>query len=69
MTKRRKEVARHKGVELSRIIEATKSDPTKIVMMDMARDVVTNLVDIVVNAVRTYQETKNQEAKERSEEK
>ncbi|NIN92481.1 hypothetical protein GTO36_05775 [bacterium] len=69
VTKRRKEVARHKGVELSRIIEATKSDPTKIVMMDMARDVVTNLVDIVVNAVRTYQETKNQEAKERSEEK
>jgi len=71
VTERRKEVALAKGEELRRIIEATKSDPTKITMMDMGRDVVTNIVDIVVNAFRTYQETKerNRETKERSEEK
>lgn len=58
VTKKREKVAKTKGAELGTIIEATKADPTKIVMTDMVRDMLTNLADVVVNAFRTHRETK-----------
>jgi len=58
VTKKREKVAIIKGKELKTIITATKADPTKVVMTDMARDMLTNLADVVVNAFRTHQETK-----------
>lgn len=58
VTKKREKVAGSKGTELKTIIEATNADPTKIVMTDMVRDMLTNLADVLVNAFRTQQETK-----------
>jgi len=58
VTKKRKEVAVVKGEELKTIIAATEADPTKVVMADMARDMLTNLADVFVNAFITQQETR-----------
>ena len=66
VTEQRKKVAPLKAEELRIITQETKADPTAIVRMDMIRDMLTNVADIIVNAFRTYKETEKP-AKEKSE--
>jgi len=65
VSKIRKEAAETKGGELSEIIRATGADPTRVVVFDSVRDILTNLIDPLANFLRTTQGRK--EEKEASE--
>ncbi len=58
VTEIRKKVAAIKAEELETIINATKANATKVVVTEMVRDMLTNIADVFVNALRTHQETK-----------
>jgi regulator of protease activity HflC (stomatin/prohibitin superfamily) len=69
VSQKRKEVATTKGEELKIIKDATGADPTKLVIAEMIRAGLTDLVDPVINAFITRRETKEKEIEEEGGEK
>jgi len=61
VTETREKVAKTKAKELDTIASTTGADPTKVVLADIIRDGVTNVVDLLANTFRTAQETKKRD--------